>query len=86
MSVNDTIQPATLAEAEQMIQELLTQRTQLLDALYTALPFVEDAIHDPCYKPGRVKEVEREIRQVLESIESPTSKEKRRSTSDELRR
>ncbi|WP_298435032.1 hypothetical protein [Ottowia sp.] len=70
MSVNDTFQPATLAEAEQMIQELLAQREQLLDALYTALPFVEDAIHDPCYKPGRVKEVEREIRQVLESIES----------------
>ena len=61
--------PATMAGAEKTIRDLVEQRGELLDALYTALPFVEDAEHDPCYKPGHVKKVERDIRGVLESVE-----------------
>jgi len=69
MSANDMVAPATMAEAEKSIRDLVEQRENLLHALYTALPFVEDAAHDPCYKPGRAKQVERDIRSVLESIE-----------------
>ena len=37
----------------------------LLHMLYTALPFIEDAKNDPCYKPGAVAKVERDILAVL---------------------
>lgn len=61
--------PATMADAEKTIRDLVEQREQLLHALYTALPFVEDAVSDPCYKPGRANEVERHMRGVLDSVE-----------------
>ena len=32
-------------------------KADLLHALCNALPFVEDALEDPCYKPERVKRV-----------------------------
>lgn len=38
----------------------------LLHALYTALPFVEDAADDECYKSHRVHAILKEIRAVLD--------------------
>lgn len=67
-NTHQSMPPATTADVEK-ICDLEQQRETLLHALYTALPFVEDAIHDPCYKPRYVQEVERHIRGVLESIE-----------------
>lgn len=69
LNANDVTPPARSAEAEKAIRDLVEQREKLLHALYTALPFVEDAVNDPCYKPGHVKKVERDIRGVLESVE-----------------
>lgn len=69
MNANDMVPPARTAETEKAIRDLVGQREELLHALYTALPFVEDAVSDPCYKPGHVKKVERHIRGVLESVE-----------------
>lgn len=69
MNANDVTPPARPAEAGKAIRDLVEQREALLHALYTALPFVEDAVHDPCYQPGHVKKVERHIRGVLESVE-----------------
>ena len=40
--------------------------TELLDTLYRALPFIEDAKDDLAYKPGVVAKVEREIRALID--------------------
>lgn len=42
-----------------------TQNDALEDALYLALPFVEDALDDPCYDRQRVKDALRKIRTAL---------------------
>ena len=42
----------------------------LTDQLYAALPFVEDAETDPCYKQGLVTARIKAIKAVLERIES----------------
>ena len=42
---------------------------ELLHALYTALPFVEDALGDPCYKPEAVRKALELIRKAIERAE-----------------
>jgi hypothetical protein len=41
----------------------------LLALLYKALPFIEDAADDPCYKPHVVKDLERAIKALLTLID-----------------
>lgn len=41
----------------------------LLALLYKALPYVEDATEDPCYKPHVVKDLERAIKALLTQID-----------------
>ena len=43
---------------------------ELLEALYAALPFVEDAESDPCFKKGVVKKQVRTIRCILARAEA----------------
>lgn len=61
--------PASLEQARTIIRLLLVQRESLLDALCTALPFVEDAENDPCFKAGHVKKTVRDLRHVIESTD-----------------
>ena len=42
----------------------------LLDAACTALPFIEDAADDHCYKEGAAKKVEAKIRAAIAKGES----------------
>jgi hypothetical protein len=41
----------------------------LLALLHKALPFIEDAADDPCYKPHVVKDLERAIKALLTLID-----------------
>lgn len=41
----------------------------VLHVLYTALPFIEDAAGDHCYKEGVAKQVESKIRAAIANIE-----------------
>lgn len=41
----------------------------VLDALYLALPYVEDAEHDPAYKYDHVRKLTRQIRAALAQAE-----------------
>jgi hypothetical protein len=47
---------------------LIAAAPELLDLLARALPFVEDAVADPAYKPGFVHKLTREIRDVIERL------------------
>lgn len=42
--------------------------SDLLDLLCRALPFVEDAEHDQCYKPEAVRALARQIRTTIEKF------------------
>lgn len=44
---------------------LIAASPELLEMLYIALPFIEDAKGDPAYKAGRVAQVEARIRSVI---------------------
>lgn len=44
---------------------LICASPELLEMLYIALPFIEDAKDDPAYKSGRVAQVEARIRAVI---------------------
>lgn len=44
---------------------LIAAAPELLEMLYIALPFIEDAKDDPAYKAGRVAQVEARIRAVI---------------------
>lgn len=44
---------------------LIAASPELLEMLYIALPFIEDAKDDPAYKAGRVAQVEARIRAVI---------------------
>jgi len=48
---------------------LIAAAPEMLDLLYTCLPYVEDAVDDPCYKPHVVKDLERAIKALLTQIE-----------------
>ncbi len=69
MSADNLRSSADPAQLQRTLDELRAQRKTLLDALCTALPFVEDAEDDPCFKPGHVKKTVRDIRQAIESVE-----------------
>ena len=46
-----------------------TMLPDILQTLYTALPFIEDAASDHCYKEGAAKKVEAQIRAAIARIE-----------------
>lgn len=69
MNTDSRHTPSSLEQAGIIIGRLLAQRESLLDALGTALPFVEDAEDDPCFKAGHVKKTVRHIRHVIESTD-----------------
>lgn len=48
---------------------LIKYAPDLLALLYKALPYVEDAADDPCYKPHVVKDLERAIKALLTQID-----------------
>lgn len=48
---------------------LMAASSDLLDALYTALPYVEDAIEDPCYKKASVKDAVKKILAAIQKAE-----------------
>lgn len=73
MSASSMPSPTSLDHAQAIIHELLAERLTLLDALCTALPFVEDAEEDPCFKPGHVKKTVRNIRLAIESADRTMS-------------
>ena len=46
-------------------EELEEQRNDLLEALITALPYVEASEGDPCYRPGSVSRVAKSMRAAI---------------------
>jgi hypothetical protein len=48
---------------------LIVHAPEMLDLLYTCLPFIEDANEDPCYQPNRVKALENQIKALLTQID-----------------
>lgn len=46
-----------------------TVAAEMLDMLYTLLPYIEDAEGDPAYKPGAVAAVTRRLRQTIKTAE-----------------
>ena len=58
--------PSPMGEAN---ARLIAAAPDLLDALYRALPFVEDAKTDPAYKTGYAARIERVIKELIERIE-----------------
>jgi hypothetical protein len=51
-------------------RELLREREALIDALYRALPYVEDHEGSPIYKPGTVRAAVKAIRDVLKRVQA----------------
>lgn len=47
-------------------------KEELIDLLARALPFIEDAEKDPCYKPGIVRALAKRIRATVESADAKT--------------
>ena len=48
---------------------MMAKAPEMLELLYTCLPFIEDASDDPCYKPQVVKALEGRIKALLTQIE-----------------
>lgn len=44
--------------------------SELLDLLYTVLPFLEDAEDDPCYKDGRVTQLIARLKANIKRLEA----------------
>lgn len=55
--------PSPMGEAN---ARLIAAAPDLLNMLCRALPFVEDAIDDPCYKPELVRAAVKQIRAAIE--------------------
>ncbi len=51
------------------VREFATQFDELTDQLYACIPYLEDALDDPCYKPLVVKQRIDAIKKLLERIE-----------------
>lgn len=62
-------QPGLGRHGEEILGLIVTA-AELLDALLTALPYVEDALHDPMFKKGVVRKHVREIRALVERIDA----------------
>jgi hypothetical protein len=50
---------------------LMAAAPDMLELLYRVLPIVEDAGLDPCYKPGAMAAIERQIRDLMDHLEQP---------------
>jgi len=48
---------------------LIEAAPDMIDMLYRLLPVIEDAKADPCYKPGYVAGLERDLLALLDRIE-----------------
>tara|TARA_R100000664_G_scaffold32626_1_gene47845 strand:+ start:539 stop:853 length:315 start_codon:yes stop_codon:yes gene_type:complete len=49
---------------------LIAAAPEMLDMLYTLLPYLEMAEHDECYKPGKVADVVRSVRALISKADS----------------
>lgn len=58
---------------DELNRRLIAAAPDLLEALYTALPFVEDAMFDDCYKRSRVTEAIRVIKAAVAKAEGVSS-------------
>lgn len=54
---------------QSLLERAKTDIELLLHHLHTALPFVEDAKADACYKPGAAARVEAGIRTAIKAVE-----------------
>lgn len=63
--------PKPIGEAalEAARKKIIEEREELLDALATALPYVEGAIDDPAFKQGAVKKNVDKIRKAIAKAE-----------------
>jgi len=52
------------------VRKFAIQFDELTDQLYACVPYLEDALDDPCYKPLVVKQRIDAIKKLLERIES----------------
>lgn len=52
--------------------QLIAAATDLLDAVYAALPFVEDALNDPAYKAGAVARHLKQMQAAIAKAEGAT--------------
>jgi hypothetical protein len=57
--------PASDPQREQSDMAAAAATQDMLAALYTALPYIEDAEHDPAYKPGAVAKVTAQVRAAI---------------------
>jgi hypothetical protein len=63
---NEIVDPeANVLELHPKFKKVEQQRDELLEALHVALPFVEDAEDDECYKPGAVSKALKTIRAAI---------------------
>jgi hypothetical protein len=60
---------ATLERGYDSLGRVMAASPELLDALYKALPFVEDALEDTVYKRKAVSEVLKKIHAVIKHAE-----------------
>jgi hypothetical protein len=60
-----------LGDAAEANKALIAAAPDLLDALYRALPFIEDCILDDCYKPGYVGKTLDVIKTAIQKAEKP---------------
>jgi hypothetical protein len=58
---------------------MINTKSEMLEALYTALPYVEDALFDAAFKPGRVAEHVKLIRAVIAKAEKEENKNENRT-------
>ncbi len=63
--------PSIGSAVAQVNARLMAAAPDMLHLLYTVLPIVEDACEDPCYKPGYVSGIERQIRTLIDNLERP---------------
>lgn len=64
--------PSPMGEAN---ARLIAAAPDLLDMLCRALPYVEDAIDDPCYKPASVRAIIKQIRETISNATGNTTNE-----------
>lgn len=64
---NEDFYPAAVPEE---LAPLISAAPDLLDALYRALPFVEDALDDPAFKTAAVQAVIGQIKAAISKAES----------------
>lgn len=62
-------QPGLGRDGDEILAQIIIA-PELLDALLTALPYVEDALHDPAFKKGVVRRHVHEIRALVARIDT----------------